>query len=214
MLAAYITAHGFGHAARTCDVLAAFRKLYPRTALTVVSQLPAWFLENRLPGVEQRRVCFDVGLVQKDAVEVDLPQTELRLGELLSNWDRLVAQERNWMKQSGVSLVISDIPAIPLEAAAAVKLPGIALGNFGWDWIYDGFRGSEVWGLATESFARAYRLSTCLLRYPFHEEMAAFPKVEELPLVARPGHSQRGKLAQKFGMDESKTWLLFALSRI
>jgi predicted glycosyltransferase len=43
----YVSAHGYGHGVRTCDVLNAFCEKEPEVAVTVVSGLPEEFLGRK-----------------------------------------------------------------------------------------------------------------------------------------------------------------------
>ncbi|MEI8207484.1 MAG: hypothetical protein WCG03_11455, partial [Kiritimatiellales bacterium] len=71
-IAYYITAHGYGHGARSCDVLRALYWLYPEQPVIVTTDLPRDFLNSRLAGCGNltfREGAFDVGLVQKDSLQ-------------------------------------------------------------------------------------------------------------------------------------------------
>ena len=43
------------------------------------------------------------------------------------------------IRASGAKVVVGDIPPLAFEAAARAGVPSIALGNFTWDWIYEGY---------------------------------------------------------------------------
>lgn len=211
-LVAYITPHGFGHATRTIEALSAFGEAFSEVERVVVSDLPGWLTE-RLPGVKQRRLALDVGIVQADAVRMDLPATLLRLEALRQEWDQLVRAETEWLKDVGAQLVLSDIPAIPFEAAHAIGCPSVALTSFSWDWIYAGFCKSDPsWQPHVDRFAKAYQKCERLLSYPFSAPMENLPEPLEVPLVAERGVSRRQKLSEHTGADPNKTWLLFCLA--
>ena len=67
-IAYYVTAHGYGHGVRSCDVLGALLAAHPATKITVTTDLPESFLRSRLPCTDGRLVvrpgAFDVGMVQ------------------------------------------------------------------------------------------------------------------------------------------------------
>src|SRR5262245_28440444 len=92
-LAYYITAHGFGHGVRSCDILRAFNQSYPDVPVTVVSDLPASFLRHRLPSAANsfRAASFDVGMVQLDSVRIDLPATLRKVEALYARREEHVA---------------------------------------------------------------------------------------------------------------------------
>ena len=72
-VAYYITAHGYGHGTRSCDILNALRRADPTARIITKTDLPVDFMESRLlPGIEVRPGAFDAGLIQKDSIHVDL----------------------------------------------------------------------------------------------------------------------------------------------
>ncbi len=216
-IAYYITAHGYGHGARSCDIIRALRQNYPSLPVVVVSDLPADFLRARLPGedVTFRKASFDVGMVQLDSIRVDVPATLQKVKRLYQRRTEFVASEADWIKREGVRAIASDIPAIPLEAAARVGIPRIALGNFAWDWIYEEFvERDPCWAEIVSAFREAYAQSDLLLRMPFAEPMAAFPRRQDIPLVATPGQARREELAQATGADIAKRWVLLSFTSL
>ncbi len=72
-IAYYVSAHGYGHGVRSCDVIKAINRLYSRISITVVSNLPVSFFENRLES-GTNLYCggsFDVGMVQLDSIRAE-----------------------------------------------------------------------------------------------------------------------------------------------
>ena len=197
-IAYYITAHGYGHGARSCDVLRALHRLAPKQPVIVTTDLPRDFLGSRLnecTNLTFRTGAFDVGLVQKDSIRSDLFQTLEKLEELNSNWEKLIAQERLFLQNENIGLVAADIPAIPLAAAQRTGLPNIAIGNFSWDWIYEDFAKNDLhWEYFVEKFREVYAQTDLLLRLPFAPPMEQFPKRKDIPLLAAPGRPRREEI--------------------
>ena len=50
-VAYFVSAHGFGHAARASAVMAALRRRSPDVALHVFTTVPRWFFDDSLRGV-------------------------------------------------------------------------------------------------------------------------------------------------------------------
>ncbi|HMP73769.1 MAG TPA: hypothetical protein PKE55_10960 [Kiritimatiellia bacterium] len=216
-LAYYITAHGYGHGVRSCDILRALLGQRPDLEVVVVTDLPRSFLENRIgaPGWTLRRGRFDVGMVQVDSIRVDLSATARDLELLLAAWPNWIEQEMRWMDEDEVALVVADIPAVPLVAAVRSGRPALAVGNFGWDWIYDSLRDRDpAFARAADVFGDAYAQTSLLLRLPFAEPMAAFPRRVDLPLVSTPGISRRDELARRTGANPEKIWVLLSFSTL
>ncbi len=194
-IAYYITAHGYGHGTRSCDVLRALHRLAPGQPVIVTTDLPRGFLDSRLGGcgnITFRSGAFDVGLVQKDSLQSDLFQTLEELEALNGRWEALIAQERLFIQHEGIGLVAADIPAIPLAAAQRSGIPDVAIGNFSWDWIYETYASTDFqWEFFVEKFRAVYEQTGLLLRLPFAPPMEQFPNRKDIPLLASPGRSRR-----------------------
>ena len=120
-----------------------------------------------------------------------------------------------FIEHENIGVVVADIPAIPLEAAKRSGVPAIATGNFGWDWIYSDFvKFDPRWKIHVEKFRNVYRQTDLLLRQPFAESMAAFPKQIDLPLLAKPGTDRRKMIAKATGTDPAKQWVLLSFTSL
>ena len=217
MIAYYITAHGYGHGVRSADIIRAVNHLYPDINIHIVTGLPDSLLKNRISAdkltIHVRD--FDIGMVQLDSIRVDVNETLDRALALYAMRERLLADETEFLKKTGINLVVSDIPSLPLEAAARAGIPRIAVGNFSWDWIYSEFQADDRrWTPIIEMFREQYARADLLLRLPFHDEMAVFSKKEDIPLVARPGKPCREKIARLIGGDPEKKWALLSFTTL
>lgn len=217
IIAYYISAHGYGHGVRSTDILRALAAARPDAGFVAVTDLPEAFLVNRLPGVPVsfRAGAFDVGMVQLDSIRVDVEATYRRVEALYAQRDTLMDREARFLEEEGIALVVADIPAMPLEAARRAGIPAIAVGNFSWNWIYEEFaERDERWLTLVDRIAAGYGCSDLLLRLPFCEEMAAFPRKEDIPLVASPGVARRDELARLTGAAAEKKWVLLSFTSL
>jgi len=216
-IAYYITAHGYGHGVRSADIIRAVNRLYPEADVHIITGLPHSLLRNRI-GSEKIVIHsrdFDVGMVQLDSIRVDVAATLGRALELYAARERLPADETAFLKETGIDVVVSDIPSLPLEAAARAGIPCAAVGNFSWDWIYSEFLAADSrWLPVIEMFREQYARADLLLRLPFHDEMEAFSRKEDIPLVARPGKPCREKIAGLTGCDPEKKWVLLSFTTL
>jgi L-arabinokinase len=171
-------------------VLRAVRELAPGLPITVVSSAPESLFRRAIPPLlEYRRRECDVGLVQRDALTIDEAGTAEAWLDFSAGWDARVTDEARWLAASDVRLVLGDIPPLAFEAAARAGVASVALANFSWDWIYRHLARREPrLAEAAERCARAYESCSLLLRLPFAGDLSAFPRIEDVPLVARrPG---------------------------
>jgi len=238
-IAYYITAHGYGHGTRSCDIINALieqisshwnkdsnhwengasaipgaGKTFP---IIVKTGLPRPFLASRLPLDRLTLIpdVFDVGLIQKDSIRVDLDASLNAIEKLYAQEEELINGEVEFIRRHDVGVVVADIPAIPLAAARHAGVPSVAVGNFGWDWIYSDFiRHDSRWQLYAEKFRQVYRQTDLLIRIPFAEEMAAFPRKVDVPLLTRPGNPQRKMISELTGADVTKQWVLISFTAL
>jgi L-arabinokinase len=186
-LVAYVSGHGFGHATRCAQVLRALREEDAGVRITVVSGAPESLFRAAVPGdLTHRRVECDVGLVQRNALTIDLRATAEACRAFSQGWEDRVEREGRWLRDTGAQAVLGDVPPLAFAAAARAGVPSFALANFSWDWIYRHLSASEpaLAGPAAQARA-AYAQAGLLLRLPFAGDLSVFPRVEDIPLVAR-----------------------------
>jgi hypothetical protein len=187
VIAFYISGHGFGHASRDIEVLNALGRLAPHEPVAVRTSAPKWLFDLTLtrPVDFYTREC-DTGVVQIDSLRLDEADTVRRASAFHDRLDALAADEADWLRSIGAHLAIGDIPPLACAAAHAAGLPAIALGNFTWDWIYDGYRewlapGSDL----IQKLGAAYALADTALRLPMHGGFTTMREVVDLPFIAR-----------------------------
>lgn len=193
MIVAYVSGHGYGHATRVGEVLRTVRALEPRVPLTVVTSGPERLYRRAVPGpLEVRHLECDVGLVQKDALAMDEPATVDRWRAFVAGDGQRIADEARWLRREGARVVLGDIPPLAFAAAAEAGVPSVGLSNFSWDWIYR-YMSSRFAGLAEAAdwAAASYRRCGLLLQLPFAGDLSAFPRREQIPLVARSPRATR-----------------------
>lgn len=202
---------------RSCDILRAFSHLCPHVPIIIISALPERFLRNRLPGISFQFIqkSFDIGMVQLDSVRVDIPQTCERAYSLYVNSEPLIAGEREFLRRENAGLVVSDIPAVPLYAAARLGIPSLGVGNFGWDWIYGEYESQDPrWTRIIQHFQMGYAMADLLLRLPFSEPMRAFPNRLDIPIVASPGQNRRAFISNLTGANTNTIWVLLSFTSL
>jgi hypothetical protein len=217
-IAYYISAHGYGHGVRSCDVIGALNRLYPKLTVHIVSQLPVSFLASRIGSATQNPIrpeSFDVGMVQLDSIRVDVDATLTKIQQLYERREQIVSQESAFLRENDIRLIVSDIAALPIEAAALLGIPGIAVGNFSWDWIYSAFQSKDVrWKSMVDQFREQYAKTDLLLRLPFSDAMESFPRIEDIPLTASPGINRRELVARITSCDPDKKWILLSFTTL
>ncbi len=140
-MVAFVSPHGFGHAARVSAVLERLVELRPEVRITVVTTVPEWFFRDSLPGhrFEYRRLQVDVGLVQHDSLTGDLGATLRALDGIVPPSRELLGEAKEILREARADVVLADIAPLGIEAGHAVGIPTVLVENFTWDWIYTPF---------------------------------------------------------------------------
>jgi hypothetical protein len=182
-----VSGHGFGHAARVCEVLRALRVRRPDVRAVIRSPLARWFFDFNLGGAVEHAQCqLDVGVVQADSLSVDLESTLRSYAAIDANAVGLIDAEVAAAALHRPALVFADIPALAFDIAERLGVPGVAMTNFSWDWIYaDYARDVPAFTPLVEHLRASYARAAVLLRLPLHGDLSAFRHIRDLPLVAR-----------------------------
>lgn len=210
MLVVYVSGHGFGHATRTAEVLKAVRRLEPELPIVVTTSAPfALFEDVVAPPLRLRQLGCDVGLEQKDALTIDEVASAERWREFARGAAERVSSEAEFLRSARAGVVLGDVPPLAFAAAAEAGVRSVALANFSWDWIYRHYAGRHTaLGEAAAACSRAYESCGLLLRLPFAGDLSAFPRIEDIPLVARVPRVQRIDVRRRLGLSSGPLVLL------
>ena len=131
-----------------------------------------------------RAIDYEPGTLHHTCFELDLEGTRDAYKRFMAERDKRLRAEERFLRESGCSAVLSDVPALPVRAAARVGLLAIGIANFTWDWILEPiFAGHDT--SVPEQLAADYAQGTLHLRLPFGPEYSPFPRAETAPLVSR-----------------------------
>jgi L-arabinokinase len=209
-LAFYISGHGFGHASRDIEIINAMHVIAADVRVIVRTSAPRWLFDLTLRApIEWQPAECDTGIVQVDSLQLDLPRTLARADAFHANLAARAAQEREFLEGFGTTLVVGDIPPLAFAAAAAARLPSIAVGNFTWDWIYAGYEeaATDVPRLVP-ALRNAYASATEALRLPLHGGFESCPVVADVPFVARRSRRDPAEVRRRFGLPGSARLVL------
>ncbi|MFM7086013.1 MAG: hypothetical protein ACKOXO_03345 [Cyanobium sp.] len=167
LIHACLSSHGFGHGSRSVAVLCELAARRPDWRLVISSGLPPAFLRLAFGAVpfEHRPQRWDVGMVQSDALAVDVPATLAALDTLERELPERIAAEVSWLRQQRQPvLLLGDVPPATALIAAELGAPLVWLASFGWDAIYAPFGGALA--ERAQRYQALYGRGTLLLHCP------------------------------------------------
>lgn len=204
----YVSGHGYGHSIRSSEIMAQLLGLMPDCRIHVRTSAPGWLFAGLPSGsVEVTSVELDTGVAEENAaLAINPGATVDRAEAFLRESGSLVSSEIAFTRQSGASLIVTDIPYLAGNVAAAAGVPAVAVCNFTWDWIYEPY--CQRSGSSSDLPARIRdgygRIQTCL-RLPFSHDFPVFPETVDVPLVARRTIRARDEILSLAGLDARDT---------
>lgn len=179
----YISGHGFGHASRTIEVINALLAGRAGIRVHVRTSVVRWLFDLTVKGpFAYEHVEGDTGIVQIDSLRLDADASVRRALEFMRTFDSRVEREAEALAKLTPALVVADMPALGIAAAARAGIQVAALGNFTWDWAYSAYRDSAP---LVEQIAAVYAKADVALRLPMWGGFGAFTRIVDLPFVAR-----------------------------
>jgi hypothetical protein len=207
-VAMYVSGHGFGHAVRSAEVVAALLKL--ETKVVIRTDAPDWLFPAQATYVKAQRP-MDIGVAQHDGLELDIDQTRRRWRTFADDFELAAQCDAEQLRQHEVDFVVGDIPPLAFAAAARAGIRSAAMGNFGWDWIYGAWPDFQA---AIQNVQRGYAEADLLYRLPFHstdpDAFPGFKRVEDVPLIARRASQPRHQVRAALGLAEQQTVVLLS----
>jgi L-arabinokinase len=202
-IAFYVSSHGFGHACRSIELIAAIQAARPDTRVVMLTSVAPWFVErSRRSAFGLDRVETDTGLTQLDSLHIDHERSAKAAAAFYAAFDERVAAEAARLRAIGAALVVGDVPPLAFAAAEAAGVPSIAVGNFTWDWIYaDDPAFARAAPGVVELIAASYRKARLALRLPLHGGFAPMAAVtRDVPFIARRSRLDRGAARERVGL--------------
>jgi L-arabinokinase len=204
------------------EVMHAVMSRRPEASIAVRSAAPRRLFERTLPGhIEVFDVECDTGMVQTDSLHLDGAASIRRAAAFHARLAEKADTEATYLLRSGATVVVGDIPPLAFAAAAQAGLPSVAIGNFTWDWIYEGYpepfdsppRGSLRAGNWIQTIRDAYRHATVALRLPMAAGFAGLEAVtRDIPFVARRSRHASAEIRRTLGIPGGKPVLLMSFS--
>ncbi|MEN9202612.1 MAG: hypothetical protein Q6K80_02955 [Thermostichus sp. DG_1_6_bins_120] len=203
-----VTAHGFGHTTRLAAVVNTLLQQDPNILPIFVTPAPRWLLERYVQGKFLHRPRrLDVGVVQPDGLQADLPATLRALREFQAGSAALIRAEADFVSTQRVPLILADVPPIATAIAQAAGIPCWMASNFGWDFIYQDY-GPEFQPFVTW-IQELYSQCDRLFRLPFSEPMGAFPRQQLVGLTGGEPRFSAAAVAAQLGLSVERPTALF-----
>lgn len=207
----YVSGHGFGHASRSIEVINAVGGRTPPATLHVRTSAARWLFDRTLRvKASLASVTCDTGVIQSDSLRLDVDATIREAARFQEGLDALAEREAGFLREVGADVVVGDIPPLAFVAAWKAGVPSVAISNFAWDWIYEGY--PEAIGASpglVHSIRDAYARASMLLRLPMAGGLDDWPcPSADLPFVARHSRQDPAEVRRRLGVPPGRRMAL------
>lgn len=209
----FVSGHGFGHAARSSAVI---QQLIAKSdaRISIISDAPESFFRQSIPSLfSYYKETVDVGLVQKDPLYEDLPQTLTRLSDFYPLTQESVEYLTAFITAEQPNLIVSDISPLGLAIAHWMDIPSVLLENFTWPWIYEGY---EEYRDQLNPFSREIEAwnETANLRIQTQPICEILPGSPVVGPIARPPISSPGQIREQLRVPEGNNLVLITMGGV
>ena len=197
----YVSGHGFGHTSRAIEVIRAVLRARPGIQIVVKSSAPQRLFTRALQGrCEVLELECDAGMVQFDSLNLDASGSVRRAVDFQRGLPALAEAEAAYLRATRTDLTVGDIPPLAARAAYLSGIPSLVIGNFTWDWIYEGYPEPAAQAVARE-IRGVYHDTTVALRLPMAGGFQGLESItRDIPFIARRSQRTQDEVRHALGL--------------
>jgi hypothetical protein len=157
----------------------------------------------------------DVGMVMANSLDVLVPESHAAYAELHREWPRRLASEVSRLRALRPDLVLSNIPYLPLAAAADAGIPAVALCSLNWAECFRSYCGHLPGANAIyRQIVDAYNQAEVFLNPAPSMPMPGLNNLRAIGPIARRGRRRREELDAGLGGDRRDRLVVVSLGGI
>jgi hypothetical protein len=209
-----VSAHGFGHAARSCAVMGAMAQMRKGLRFEIVTTVPDWFFAQSLAAEHRvHHLETDVGLVQRTSLEEDLEATVERLDQLLKPPAAALEVLISRCRSLACDAVVCDVAPLGLAAASRLQLPSALVENFTWDWLYRAYPDAPADLVRhADALGAMFRLAGC--RIQTEPVCARLVDADVVAPISREPRARAADVRSRLGIPQRAVLVLLTMGGI
>ena len=96
-----------------------------------------WLLELLKPNLKFFNINVDIGVAQKDAIQVDIESTLNKLHQYWVDFQKNFVEIEREVQHFKADFVLFDVSVVGAQLGQRFKIPSIVISNFDWVFIYE-----------------------------------------------------------------------------
>ncbi len=209
----YISDYGYGHASRSIAIIRKLLSEYKDAKIYIKNSGAFDYIRHSLPqeNIEVVKTNNDIGVIfRENSIIVEREQTRKMLLGWVSSWDKFIKTEKLFCESHMIDLILSDITPQAFVVANELDIPGIAISNFTWYYIFYNLFGNIP---AVEQIKEAYMIADLALVLPFNEDMNVFREQRKVGLVSREIRGDKYEMRRSMGVSDSEILVYMGVGR-
>lgn len=208
-----LSSHGFGHLGQVTPVVHELHSRFPDMRLIIRSRLPEFKLREKLgEDILIQRSDSDIGMIQKDALNIDMDLTQEKYRNFHRRWNTLLEEEKKDIGNLKPDIALVNIPYLCLAAVHELGIPSIAFSSLNWAEIYQYFfhHLEEAPGIVRQMLD-AYNQAESFLQPVPAMNMPEITNGIGIDPVAQTGTNIRKILKEQIGLKSSEILVLVSM---
>jgi hypothetical protein len=182
----------------------------------IKSEIPREFFDLYAHGnFTLHLVKVDAGCAQGNFIHIDAEKTFLQVEEFYSRADTRLTEEKIWLEEENIDLILSDIASLPLQAGKQLDIPRLLIANFTWHDIYNHLPGASDHRDLLDHIHEEYTSASLQVLPQCHLANKIIDHQQEVGLIAMTGQDKRQELGEFLNTSlEHKTLVFIYLGEI
>ncbi len=215
IICVYISDYGYGHATRQVGLIRELLLRDKKKHLTILIKASHTyqFLKDSFSDEHQVQVfnqANSCGVILDKKLQVDLVKTKQLVHDLLKSFSSRVLEEKLFLEQNGVNIVVSDIVAEAIAAAKECEIKSIAVTNFTWYDIYHALYPDME---QLDVLKQAYSSADLLIELGFNTALDYFENKISHPYLARKPRVSKTMMKKKLGISHQDFIVYLSLGK-
>lgn len=205
--------HGYGHLGQAAPVIQALTCRKPEIEIIVRSGIPEFKLREKLgDGIQIQSANLDIGMIQKDALNIDFDKTAHKYDQFHNQWEALLESEKSDLLKISPDLIVANIPYLTLAAGQQLNVPTIAFSSLNWAELYQYyFEKLPESNAILKQMLNAYNQAFCFLQPSPSMNMPGIENGIPIGPVAHIGENVSDHLRAKLDLNLSEILVLVSL---
>jgi hypothetical protein len=138
----------------------------------------------------------DASCAQGNFIHIDADKTFLQVEEFYAKSNARLTEEKIWLEEENIDMILSDIASLPLKAGKDLGIPRLLIANFTWHDIYSHLTGAYDHRDLLDQIREEYASASLQILPQCHLTNKVVDHQQEVGFIAMTGQDKRKELGE------------------